>query len=589
MDTLEILEIIIILSIVFFIIHKQYKQFKQNQNSMNRLRSLLDGTFVKIQVYIPVEKLKTISWTDVRKNLDVYKNNVGCDEITLLYCADANENEENAIIEDSINTYLLRNRGAACDFYLIRDIVERNSSTLINEIDTQTPVPLYYGLMGTIIGIVVGLGTIGLRGFIEGDFNKFIENIGSEILPFLISVAIAMVASFCGILFTTLSAINSKTEQSELGARKDKFYSWFQADLLPVVSNSLTGVLSQLGQNLALFNKGFKNNVANMNQGLSNMNSIYAAQTALVNQIQSLNITSIATANVKVLRNLQNVMPSLTQFAAYMTQNTEYLNAVKTLSQKLDEYSQEQVKNSAEYSKQVNGLISKIDEHLEKTKALEDIAAFYKEEGEAIKSNTQNAKDAITSSVNQIDSHLQNALTSLQNTTVQGTNDFAQAVNTMNTNIETAINSITISGNTQINSFNEYLTESVEALKDFLNGKKNDLDAKLQLLDLTIKSLKDSSENSKTITNLKEMIEKQKADFENIEKKIEELNKGIGTISHKIEQKREQHVSPDVNLSEDYKKNLPVAPPEPETEPKPQRWWEYFFKKRPINKDNDKQ
>ena len=562
-------EIIIILSIVFFIIHKQYKQFIQNQNSMNRLRSLLDGEFVKIQVYIPVEKLKTISWTDVRKKLDFYKSlpdNVECDEITLLYCPIVNK--ENAIIEDSINTYLLRNRGAACDFYLIRDIVERNSSTLINEIDTQTPVPLYYGLMGTIIGIVVGLGTIGLRGFIEGDFNKFIENIGSEILPFLISVAIAMVASFCGILFTTNSAIKSKTEQSELGARKDRFYSWFQADLLPVVSNSLTGVLSQLGQNLALFNKGFKNNVANMNQGLSDMKSIYADQTALVKEIKSLNITLIATANVKVINALNEVMPSLTNFAAYMTQNTEYLNAVKTLSQKLDKYSQEQVKNSAEYSKQVNGLISKIDEHLEKTKALEDIAAFYKEEGEAIKSNTQNAKDTITSSVNQIDSHLQNALTILQNTTVQGTNDFAQAVNAMNTNIETAIKSITLSGNTQISSFNESLAQSVEALKDFLNGKKVDLDAKLNLLDLTIKFLKDSSENSKTITDLKTIIERQKVDFENIEKKIEELNKGIGTISHKIEQKREPGLGHGVNHDVDNTEIPSVIPPEPEPEPK---------------------
>ena len=562
-------EIIIILSIVFFIIHKQYKQFIQNQNSMNRLRSLLDGEFVKIQVYIPVEKLKTISWTDVRKKLDFYKSlpdNVECDEITLLYCPIVNK--ENAIIEDSINTYLLRNRGAACDFYLIRDIVERNSSTLINEIDTQTPVPLYYGLMGTIIGIVVGLGTIGLRGFIEGDFNKFIENIGSEILPFLISVAIAMVASFCGILFTTNSAIKSKTEQSELGARKDRFYSWFQADLLPVVSNSLTGVLSQLGQNLALFNKGFKNNVANMNQGLSDMKSIYADQTALVKEIKSLNITLIATANVKVINALNEVMPSLTNFAAYMTQNTEYLNAVKTLSQKLDKYSQEQVKNSAEYSKQVNGLISKIDEHLEKTKALEDIAAFYKEEGEAIKSNTQNAKDTITSSVNQIDSHLQNALTMLQNTTVQGTNDFAQAVNAMNTNIETAIKSITLSGNTQISSFKKSLAQSVEALKDFLNGKKVDLDAKLNLLDLTINSLKNSSENSKTITDLKTIIERQKVDFENIEKKIEELNKGIGTISHKIEQKREPGLGHGVNHDVDNTEIPSVIPPEPEPEPK---------------------
>src|SRR5690606_28850043 len=57
----------------------------------------------------------------------------------------------------SVNNYLIRNRGAASDFNLIKDIVERNTDAVEEDINSSIGIPLYLGLMGTMMGIVIGL------------------------------------------------------------------------------------------------------------------------------------------------------------------------------------------------------------------------------------------------------------------------------------------------------------------------------------------------------------------------------------------------------------------------------------------------
>lgn len=68
-------------------------------------------------------------------------------------------NEENPILKNIVNTvndYLLKNQGAANDFATIKDIVDRNCDAIDDEISQRLPVPLYLGLMGTVLGIIIG-------------------------------------------------------------------------------------------------------------------------------------------------------------------------------------------------------------------------------------------------------------------------------------------------------------------------------------------------------------------------------------------------------------------------------------------------
>ena len=57
-----------------------------------------------------------------------------------------------------MNNYLDNNKSAVSDFHLMKDIVDRNCDAKEEEIQTQIPVPLYLGLIGTMSGILIGVG-----------------------------------------------------------------------------------------------------------------------------------------------------------------------------------------------------------------------------------------------------------------------------------------------------------------------------------------------------------------------------------------------------------------------------------------------
>lgn len=50
-----------------------------------------------------------------------------------------------------IRAYLEANRGVSPNFSVVKDIVERQSAMLDERLRTLMPMPLYYGLCGTII------------------------------------------------------------------------------------------------------------------------------------------------------------------------------------------------------------------------------------------------------------------------------------------------------------------------------------------------------------------------------------------------------------------------------------------------------
>ncbi len=51
------------------------------------------------------------------------------------------------VILTSINRYLANNKGQVSDYYLMKDIVDRNVDAKEDEINTLIPIPLYLGLI----------------------------------------------------------------------------------------------------------------------------------------------------------------------------------------------------------------------------------------------------------------------------------------------------------------------------------------------------------------------------------------------------------------------------------------------------------
>ena len=151
-------------------------------------------------------------------------------------------------------------------------------------------------------GIIIGIGRTAVLG---GGFSTFINNPEQAIGELMGGVAIAMIASLVGIILTTVSSLMSKTSKSKLEAGKNEFYSWIQAQLLPVLSGNMVNTLQLLQQNLSSFNDSFSSNIGRMENALKDMSGSFDDQLKILELLKNLDIKRMATANVTVLQQFE--------------------------------------------------------------------------------------------------------------------------------------------------------------------------------------------------------------------------------------------------------------------------------------------
>lgn len=248
-------------------------------------------------------------------------------------------NQVQLAIISAINSYLDKNQESASDFGLIKDIVDRNTDAVDDEIQTQIPFPLYLGLMGTMAGILIGVGYLVISGGLDQLINTV--EIGSQqtsgIKALLGGVALAMICSIFGIVFTTIGSNKSKNSKAEVERNKHAFLSWLQAELLPVMNKDAVSAIRQVTDNLSQFNEVFSKNTTNLGKTLSSVNTATENQVRLLNEVNQLKPKKLAEANVEVYEKLKNCSDEIGRIGDALQNSAEYLAKVKELSNKLDE------------------------------------------------------------------------------------------------------------------------------------------------------------------------------------------------------------------------------------------------------------
>lgn len=304
-----------------------------------------DSNYKVKKFYIPKKEISTTSYSDILSKRRQYENKGDTVKIEKVEVSDyensttshiekvervickAKDKEEvslislsgdNSILQEItrvINNYLIRNKGAASDFGLIKDAVERNCGSLEEEIDTQTPWPLYFGLMGTMLGIIVGIGKIGL--FVG--FEQFVQEPSSHIGGLMGDVALAMIVSAIGIASTTALSWLAKNKKMVLEARKNKFYSWFQSELMPIISKeSASEGLKRLENNLSKFNNTFEENVKELSSTFSIVKETSSDQALLLQTLQRMDLKKMAEANISILSRFNETIGQLEDFNSYI-------------------------------------------------------------------------------------------------------------------------------------------------------------------------------------------------------------------------------------------------------------------------------
>ena len=478
---------IIILAIAVIVVIQFYIWFRGNSLIREYINVFQDVHFSTSKAYIPLSEitnnrikgLSDISYKKPSEDVD--------DEIEITYINALSKDlitpvEHPLLIQivDAINSYLLKNKGAVSDFLLVKDIVERYCDTKHEEIETQLPMPLYMGLMGTMLGIIIGIGYIA----IVSGFSAFIDNPSDSIGTLMGGVAIAMVASLIGIILTTCSSWSAKNASAKVEEDKNKFYTWIQTELLPVLGGAKNSLI-RLQENLLKFNRSFSTNTTKLDKALQRVETSYENQIELIQTIQQLDIKKMAT--VSVLRELQACTPQLERFSQYMQNVNEYIS-------------------------HVNALNDSINSQMERTQLIERMGTFFEQEVREI----EQRKAAISRAVGMVDDRLQQTLRSLQENADRSMQDMNEALIRRQ------------------NIFNNALDEQQEIFRRKIQENGNILD-ELKKLDEVVLSVKMQGEKLDleldSLNAMKIGIEKMAADQN---KKLDSLISAVENMSVEV-------------------------------------------------------
>ena len=399
-------------------------------------------------------------------------------------------------ILEALNKYLQKNKGSASDFHLMKDVVERYCDAEEEEISTQQPIPLYLGLMGTMVGIIVGIAYVAISGGLAGD--KIADNI-TELMS---CVAIAMSASFIGVYCTTRISWKSKDAFSKVESDKNDFYSWLQTELLPTLSGDTVNALYLLQQNLTTFNTTFQTNIAGLNRALEQVKDTSSEQVELIGLISDIDIKRVAQANITVLHELKDCTGELSTFNRYLHQVSEYLTAV-------------------------NNLNTNINEHLNRTAAIERMGAFFEQEIEQV----QNREQYINQVVANVDNTLRQTFESLRDSTIQGmtnlNNDSATQFDSVAQTMREQEQTFKETLRAQRDEFAQSLRAEQEAFLNYLQGQKENLSSKSDEITDLVKEIRAMSETKSGIAELVASSKQQSSKLDDLIRVLKERHQEV--------------------------------------------------------------
>lgn len=365
------------------------------------------------------------------------------------------------LIKDNINDYLGNSQGSVIDYNILKDAVDRNCETIEDEINAQMPVPLYCGLAGTMAGVIVGLFSLLSEDSISNlmtSGSKSVESAtlamngaASGINDLLAGVALAMVASILGIVLTTVNSVLFKQFKRQEEEGKNKFLSWVQSILLPELPNDISDSFSMFVDNLNRFNDTFRENTRGLGHTLEQINGAYSTQADIIKTIQQMNVTRMATANVKVLNALSDCTDKLEQFNVYLNSIQGYTNEIEAFRQQL--------------SSEANMVYLL----MEMKDTLASIKNFFRTELGEI----DQRKQAIRNSVDNVDTYVNEALEKLKSSSVTSVDDLKKAIDD------------------QSEGLKKFLDQEKQMLQDMSQEVRNEFDRQISQIPNLAKRLED--------------------------------------------------------------------------------------------------
>ena len=234
----------------------------------------------------------------------------------------------------STNAYLCKNKGASADFGILKDTCERHLEQVDNEIGNLINVPLYIGLAGTFVGIIIGLSGIDFTATSVGTTTTISS---ASIGQLLNGVIAAMYASLVGLTFTVInSALVYKPAAYQNDSDKNQYYDFLQRELLPFLNIGVTKSLGSFKDVLNHFIIKFGENMNDYKDSGQLLNDNLQKQQTVLEEINKLSLTRTASKIAEVFSDLKESSEHLGTFQVYQKSLNSYVDKTEKVASEMN-------------------------------------------------------------------------------------------------------------------------------------------------------------------------------------------------------------------------------------------------------------
>lgn len=390
----------------------------------------------------------------------------------------ANHSHFSEVIK-STNAYLCKNKGASADFGILKDTCERHLEKVDNEIGNLINVPLYIGLGGTFVGIIIGLWGIDFSATTEGTTTTISSD---SIAQLLNGVIAAMFASLMGLAFTVInSASVYKPAAYKNDTDKNHYYDFLQRELLPFLNIGVSKSLGSFKDVLNHFIIKFGENMDDYKDSGHLLNENLQKQQTVLEEINKLSLTRTATKIAEVFADLKESAEHLEKFQAYQKGLNGYVDKTEKVAHDMNVII-EQFKDFNVNLKAIsNNSVATIELQKQFKDSLEKHFPTINDHREVWRTQVDELNQDIKEVYKELNSYFKTSTEQIQSF-IGSNNNFFTGIN----EIQNAIKIFVENSSIQKDEFNVLKNQIVEMRNDFKDSQKQSIETNKALIDAII-------------------------------------------------------------------------------------------------------
>ncbi|WP_430894953.1 MULTISPECIES: hypothetical protein [unclassified Paraflavitalea] len=428
--------------------------------------------------------------------VQIIEESEDADQVELLVIPNstkANHSHFSEIIK-STNAYLCKNKGASADFGILKDTCERHLEKVDNEIGNLINVPLYIGLGGTFVGIIIGLWGIDFSATTEGTTTTISSD---SIAQLLNGVIAAMFASLVGLAFTVInSALVYKPAAYKNDTDKNHYYDFLQRELLPFLNIGVSKSLGSFKDVLNHFIIKFGENMDDYKDSGHLLNENLQKQQTVLEEINKLSLTRTATKIAEVFADLKGSAEHLEKFQAYQKGLNGYVDKTEKVAHDMNVII-EQFKDFNLNLKAIsNNSVATIELQKQFKDSLEKHFPTINDHREVWRTQVDELNQDIKEVYKELNSYFKTSTEQIQSF-IGSNNNFFTGIN----EIQNAIKVFVENSSIQKDEFNVLKNQIVDMRNDFKDSQKQSIETNKALIEAII-------DLKKTLSKIEIPIEK---------------------------------------------------------------------------------